>query len=204
VALDWWSPHPAAEDAPFTTVVHWFASSWMTDEANPDDKRSGFLPYLDLPGRTAQPLELAINLGAEDDERVIAEREMLTTRGWRLREANTVASTPWDYQRYIQESRAEFSCAKPPCLRLQNAWISDRTLCYLASGKPAVVQHTGPSRFLPDAAGLFRFGTVEEAVRGIEAVAADYERQSRLARALAEEHFDAKMVVSRLLERALG
>jgi len=204
VALPWWPLQPAAEDAPFTTVVHWFASAWMTDEGDPDDKRSGFLPFLDLPRRTTQPLELAINLGPDGDQRVIAERKALTGQGWRLRHAHAVAATPWDYQCYIQRSRGEFSCAKPSCLRLQNAWISDRTLCYLASGKPAVVQHTGPSRFLPDAAGLFRFRTVEEAARALETVAADYERQSRLAHALAEEHFDARTVVTRVLERALA
>ena len=87
---------------------------------------------------------------------------------------------------------------------MQNAWVSDRTLCYLASGKPAVVQHTGPSRFLPDADGLFRFRTLEEAVRHLERAAADYEHQSRLARGLAEEYFDARKVVARVLERALA
>jgi hypothetical protein len=204
VALDWWPVCRAAQGAPFTTVVHWYASSWMEDGAGPDDKRSGFRPYLDMPRCTSQPLELAINLGADDDERVIAERAALTARGWGLRHAHAVASTPWDYQRYIQDSRGEFSCAKPSCLRLQNAWISDRTLCYLASGKPAIVQHTGPSRFLPDAAGLFRFRTLEEAARSLETVAADYEQQSELARALAEEHFDARKVVGRVLERALA
>ena len=119
-------------------------------------------------------------------------------------DAYAVASTPWDYQRYIQDSRGEFSCVKPACVRLQNAWVSDRTLCYLASAKPAVVQHTGPSRFLPDAAGMFRFRDLLEAARCLEQVAADYERQCRLARALAEEYFDARKVVGRVLERALG
>jgi hypothetical protein len=87
---------------------------------------------------------------------------------------------------------------------LENAWISDRTLCYLASGKPAVVQYTGPSRFLPDAAGLFRFRDLEEAARYLEMAAADYERQCGLARALAEEYFDARKVVGRVLELALA
>jgi hypothetical protein len=204
VALPWWPVSPAGKDGAFTTVVHWFAGSWIEDEGVPDDKRSGFLPYLDLPQRTAQSLELALNLGPDDDERVIAEREALTARGWRLREAHTVAATPWDYQRYIQDSKGEFSCAKPSCVRLQNAWISDRTVCYLASGKPAVVQHTGPSRFLPDAGGLFRFCTPEEAARALDTVTADYEHQCGLARTLAEEHFDAGKVVARVLERALA
>ena len=121
-----------------------------------------------------------------------------------MRHSYDVASTPWEYQRYIQDSLGEFSCVKPSCIRLQNAWVSDRTICYLASGKPAVVEHTGPSRFLPDAAGLFRFRDMGEAVRCLETVAADYEGQCRLARALAEEYFDARKVVGSVLERALA
>jgi hypothetical protein len=157
------------------------------------------MAFSELPRHTDQPLELALDLVADDEDQVV-----LWERGWRVRESAAVASTPWDYQRYIQSSRAEFSCVKPSCYHLQNAWISDRTLCYLASGKPAVMQHTGPSRFLPDAEGLFRFRDLDEAARSIDAVAADYERQCRLARALAEEYFDARKVVSRVLERALA
>jgi hypothetical protein len=203
VALDWWPTHRAAEDSPFTTVAHWFASASMTDEGDPDDKRTGFLPYLDLPRRTTVPLELAVDL-PDDEDWTAPERATLSSRGWRVRYTHAVAGTPWDYQRYIQSSRGEFSCAKPSTVRLQNAWISDRTVCYLASGKPAVVEHTGASRFLPDAAGLFRFRTLDEAVRSLETVAGDYERQCRLARALAEEHFGARQVVARVLERALS
>ena len=135
----------------------------------------------------------------QDDE----EWAALRGKGWRTRHAWDVASTPWDYQQYIQESLGEFSCTKPSCLRLRNAWISDRTLCYLASGKPAIVQHTGASRFLPDASGLFRFRTMEEAAGCLEAAMADYERHGRLARALVKEYFDAPKVVGRVLERTL-
>lgn len=202
VALDWWPPHRAADDAPFTTVSHWNADEWMEDKGDvyANDKRTGFLPFLDLPQHATQPLELAIHLGADEQD----ERVALQERGWRVLHSLEVSSTPSDYQRYIQNSRGEFSCVKPSCIRLQNAWISDRTICYLASGKPAVVQHTGASRFLPDAAGLFRFRNLEEAARYLETVAADYERQSKLARQLAEEYFDAQKVVGRVLERALA
>jgi hypothetical protein len=82
--------------------------------------------------------------------------------------------------------------------------VSDRTLCYLASGKPAVVQNTGPSGFLPDAAGILRFDTLDGASRSLETAAADYETHCRLGRALAEEHFDARKVAARVLERALA
>ena len=92
--------------------------------------------------------------------------------------------------------------ANPAALE-QPSWVSDHTLCYLASGKPAVIQHTGPSRFLPDSAGLFRFRDFEEAVRCLEMVEADYEQQCKLARALAEQYFDARKVLTEVLERAL-
>jgi hypothetical protein len=202
VATDQWQPHSAPADAPFTTVSHWFAEEWVVENGllYRNDKRAGFLPYLDLPRMTTQPLELALCTTAGEE----AELDGLRNRGWRVRHAYEVAATPEDYQSYVRESRGEFSCAKPSCVRLQNAWVSDRTLCYLASGKPAVVQHTGPSRILPDNAGLVRFHTPEEAARSLEAVAADYDRHSRLARALAEEVFDARKVVRRVLELALN
>ena len=85
----------------------------------------------------------------------------------------------------------------------RDAWISDRTLCYLASGKPAIVQHTGESRVLPDSEGLFRFRDIDEAVGALATVEADYHRHSRLARRLVEERFDAEKVIPHLLERAL-
>jgi hypothetical protein len=202
VALEWWPPHRPGSDAAFTTVSHWAMDEWEEDADGlySNDKRTGFLPFLGLPQRTSQPLELALCLSPhEEDERVALQK-----RGWRVRHSYDVAPTPWDYQHYIQDSLGEFSCVKPSCIRLQNAWVSDRTLCYLASGKPAVVEHTGPSRFLPDAAGLFRFRDVAEAERCLETVTTDYERQCELARALAEDFFDAKKVVSTVLERAVA
>jgi hypothetical protein len=201
VALDFWPVTPAPVDAPFTTVSHWYAQEWVDDggEGYANDKRSGFLPYLDLPSHTRQPLELTLCFGDGDED----EREDLLRRGWRVRESGEISSTPWEYQQYLQGSRGEFSCAKPSTVRMQNAWVSDRTLCYLASGKPAVVQHTGPSEFLPDAAGLFRFRTLEEAARHLDAVAVDYDRQCRLARALVEHYFDARKVAARVLEHSL-
>jgi hypothetical protein len=198
VALDLWVPQPAPCEAAFTTVSNWQMDDWVDDghDSYANDKRTGFQPFLDLPKHTTQPLELALFLGGASEERASLEK-----RGWRVCDSHDVTATPWDYQRYIQNSRGEFSCAKPSYTRLQTAWISERTLCYLASGKPAVVQHTGRSRFLPDCAGLFRFRTVEEAAACLDTVAADYGRQCTLARALAEEWFSAKKVVRRLLER---
>lgn len=202
VHLESWPVTPAPADAPFTTVSNWIMHDYWVEEDGggyPNDKRTAFLPFLDLPRRTRVPLELALSLGDAKEE-----REDLEKRGFRVREAHDVVPGPGRYRRYVQGSRGEWSAAKPSYVKLQSAWVSDRTLCYLASGKPAVVQHTGPSRILPDAAGVFRFTTLEEAARALERVREDYAHQCVLARALAEEHFDAKRVASRLLSRALG
>jgi hypothetical protein len=201
VSLDHWQPHTASAHAPFTTVSNWYMDDWVEEDGGgySNDKRSGFSSYLEIPKQTIQPLELALRLAGLE-----LERKELQEIGWSVREAYEIASTPQDYQRYIQESRGEFSCVKPSCIRLENAWISDRTLCYLASGKPAIVQHTGQSRFLPDSAGLLRFRNLQEAVLYLEKSASDYEQQCEMARTLAEEYFDAKKVVKQVLEKALA
>jgi hypothetical protein len=201
VYLPAWPVISAAATAAFTTVTNWWGG-WVEfqGESYENSKRAGFLPFLDLPQHTTVPLELAICVATGET----GDRTMLEEQGWQVQDAWDATSTPWDYHSYIRASFGEFSCAKPSCVRLQNAWISDRTLCYLASGKPVVVQDTGPSRFLPDRGGLFRFRDVDQAAQCLDAVAIDYERQCRLARELAEEHFDAKKVISRVLEKALG
>lgn len=202
VSLDWWPVRRARPEAGFTTVSSWQTNQWIEHggAAYKNDKRAGFVPFIGLPRHTERPLELILHL-SEADER---DRARLAKLGWRVRDSQAVAATPWDYQTQIQQAAGEFSCAKPSCVRLQNAWISDRTLCFLATGKPAIVQHTGPSRFLPDSEGLLRFRDIEEAVKSLEKVACDYEIHCGKARNLAEEFFDAKKVVKRVLSRALA
>lgn len=199
VSLSAWSPARAEPAAAFTTVTHWWGGTFeFQGETFSNDKGAAFLQYADLPSRTSARLELAVCFGRHLEE----WRGRLEPLGWRIREAWDVSATPEQYRAYIQGSRGEFSCVKPYCPQFVNSWTSNRTVCYLASAKPAVVQHTGPSRF-PDAEGLFRFRSMDEAVRALTAVEADYERHCRLARALAEEYFDGRRVVTRILERAL-
>src|SRR5205814_2359584 len=121
-----------------------------------------------------------------------------------LRPVTDVAGSPEAYRAYVQQSRGEFSCAKPSCMEFQNAWVSDRTLCYLASGKPVVVQHTGPSSYLPHGEGMFRFTSLPEAVEALESIASDYARHCRAARDIAETHFDARRVLDTALNAALS
>jgi len=201
IFLPEWSVTKANGDAPFSTVTGWW-NGWVEfgAESYSNTKRDGFLPFLQLPKYSGQPLELSMPeaMGVPEEEQALSQQ------GWQIKDSFVTSSTPWDYQRYIQNSRGEFSCARPSCVRLQNAWISDRTVCYLGSGKPAIVQNTGPSGFLPDHAGLFRFQTIEQAVRCFETVAADYKRHCRLARALTEEYFNATKVAKRVLEQAVA
>jgi hypothetical protein len=205
VCLELW---PAASDpacTTFSTVSGWWSGRWVREARNGEEhlyentKRAAFMPFVELPRHTSQPLELALDL-AEDD---VDARRMLEGHGWHVRHAREVASTPQAYQAYIQRSRGEWSAAKPSCMRFQNAWVSDRTLCYLASGKPVVVQDTGLSDYLPNGEGMFRFSTIAQAASALEAVNADYARHCRAARELAETHFDAQKVVKRILARTL-
>src|SRR5712691_12543477 len=165
VCLDLWpfTYEPGAEV--FTTVSSWSSASWVKVQRNgqtvlvDNTKRISFLEFADLPRHTSQPLELALYLLDRDPagqarpkqaEKDAQDRALLERQGWRVRDSRDVTGSPTAYAAYIRQSRGEFSAAKPSCMAFQNAWVSDRTVDYLASGKPAVVQHTGASAFLPD------------------------------------------------------
>jgi glycosyltransferase involved in cell wall biosynthesis len=210
VCLECWPYAPDTGGEAFTTVSSWWGGgtpgeeSWVTDgkEVSYDNnKRVSFLEFVDLPQRTSQALELALYLSDSDLD--VQDRRLLESQGWRVRHSRDVAGTPEEYQGYIQGSRGEFSCAKPSCMRFQNAWVSDRTLCYLASGRPVVVQDTGPSSYLPNGEGMFRVATVCEAAGALEAVNADYERHRRAAREIAETYFNAEQTLAKILNVAL-
>jgi aminoglycoside phosphotransferase (APT) family kinase protein len=202
VSLDLWPYVFDAEARRFTTVTSWWGDEWITDGHlhYENNKRVTFLDHLDLPRHTRQPLEIAAFLGPGDAFDVAA----LADRGWSIRHSREVASTPAQYRSYVQSSRGEFSCVKPSCLHFRNAWVSDRTICYLASGKPAVVQYTGENRFLPEGEGLFRFRTIEEAADALDTINRDYERHCKAARGIAEAYYDADSVVEEILNASFS
>jgi hypothetical protein len=203
VCLELWPYVSDTNCEAFTTVSSWWGETdWITIGEKiiyENTKRVSFLEFVELPRRTKQSLELALYLGNGDE----GDRQVLESHGWRVRHSREVAATPEMYQLYIQHSRGEFSCAKPSCMKFQNAWISDRTLCYLASGKPAVVQNTGPSSFLPNGEGIFRFSTLREAADALATVNANYEWHSRAAREIIEAHFNARQSLETILSFAL-
>ncbi len=188
----------------FTTVTDWW-SGFASEIVNgrevlyDNNKRVSFLAFAELPRLTSQPLELAVYLAADDTE----DRRTMQRHGWRIRHSLEVSRTPEMYRSYIQRSRGEISCVKPSYVKLQNGWISDRSLCYLASGKPVVVQRTGLSSYLPAGEGILEFSTHPEAAQALATVNADYERHCRSAREIAETYFDARRATEKILNVAL-
>ncbi|MGH7896052.1 MAG: hypothetical protein ACREQL_15375, partial [Candidatus Binatia bacterium] len=199
VHLPSWPLQPTlgpAEGA-YTTVTQWWNAqyAYLGDETYDCNKRLGFLPLMPLPERAGLPIEIAANLHVGETE----DRALLARHGWRLVDPGVVAGTPQDFRRYVQTSRGEVSAAKPAYVKARSGWVSDRTTCYLASGRPCVVEATGAELHLPASAGLRFFRTLDEAALSLRAVEADYAASCRAARTLAEEVFATRVVVPALL-----
>lgn len=185
ITLEHWANDITPRDK-FTTVMTWRISSFADVDGNKDKE---FIKFLDLTKRTAQPIELAIN----------GPRKFLAEHGWATVPAMEVSRDLWAYRDYLQHSKAEFGVAKHAYVSANSGWFSDRTECYLASGRPAVVQDTGFSRNLPTGEGLLAFSTPAEALAAIEVVNADYAKHARRAQELAREYFDARLVLGKML-----
>ncbi|EFL49458.1 conserved hypothetical protein [Solidesulfovibrio fructosivorans JJ]] len=199
IVLDAWAGAPAkpARDV-FTTVL-----SWQPTQKGPlvggvqyGGKNMEFEKMLDLPQKTPATLELALGGGKPP-------RELLEEKGWKLRDGFSMSQTPWVYRDYIWDSLAEFSTAKNAYVATRSGWFSCRTACYLASGRPAVVQDTGYSRFMDVGEGVLAFDDETGALAGIEAVRSDWARHSRAAKAFAARYFDSDTVLAKLLADAL-
>jgi hypothetical protein len=154
-----------------------------------------FRKFADLPRRVSAQLEIALDI----DEADARDVELLRSGGWTLRDPREIASDPWRYRSYVQDSSAELMVAKNIYVRSRCGWFSDRSICYLASGRPVLAQDTGFGRHHSVGEGLLSFSTLDEAVEGVERISADYTTHSRAARTLAEEEFDSDRVLGRLL-----
>ncbi len=200
VHLPAWPAQPPPPGGRYTTVTQWWTRQWavLDGEIYDCNKRPSFLAVLTLPARVPVALELAVNLHPDESD----DRRLLACHGWHVVDPNVVAGTPQAFRAYVQGSRGEFSAAKPAYVKARPGWVSDRTICYLASGRPCVVEATGAERHLPPSAGLRFFTTLEEAAEAIVAIERDYPAACRAARALAEEVFATDVVVPALLRAA--
>jgi hypothetical protein len=171
----------------FTTVMTWKIESFADVDGNKDRE---FLKILDLPSRTSHRFELAVN----------GPQELLREHGWQTVDAMSVSRSLWDYRDFIQGSMAEFGVAKHAYVSRRSGWFSDRTECYLAAGRPALVQDTGWSAHVPAGEGLLAFTTREEAIEGLARIEQEYDRHARHAGRIAADHFDAGRVLPPLLD----
>jgi hypothetical protein len=141
------------------------------------------------------PLQVALDIHPADR----TDRELLEANGWVLLDPGTVASDPWTYRRFIQGSRAELTVAKNMYVQADTAWLSDRSLGYLASGRPVIAQDTGFASRYPTGLGLLAFSEVDDALAALDEVAAEGAKHGQAARELAEAYFDSDLVLGRLL-----
>jgi hypothetical protein len=197
VLSEWPAAQPVTHDA-FTTVANWRAYGSVTHHGVfYGQKAHAWRGFMALPGKTHEQFLVALAIHP-DEKRDLAN---LAAHGWRLVDPARVSDTPTRYRAFVQGSKGEFGIAKSGYALARCGWFSDRSVCYLASGRPVLAQETGFSRFVPTGEGLFSFETEEDVLVGIDAIARDYPHQSELARALAEEYFDAGKVLPQLLER---
>jgi hypothetical protein len=182
----------------FTTIMNWTSFKPLAHGGRSFGQKDVELRrFIDLPAK-ARPtrLEIAINEGKTKR----TPHDLLGHRGWQVVDPSAVCPDFDSYRDYIRTSKAEWSVAKNGYVDGRAGWFSGRSACYLAAGRPVVVQDTGFDAVLPVGEGILAFRTEDEAVAGIRDVEARYETHSRAARAIAEEYFDSDRVLARLLD----
>jgi hypothetical protein len=203
IVLSEWRSAETTRSA-YTTVLNW--ASYRAESYNGrrlGQKNVELDRFIDLPRRVAPTqLELAVK-GVRRRGKPTAPIERLLRHGWRVVSPDVVCPDLDSYRDYIASSRGEWSVAKHGYVAGQVGWFSCRSACYLATGRPVVVQDTGFSDVLPVGEGIVAFRTLDEAVDALADVESKYERHARAARAIAEEYFDSKRVLGELINRAM-
>jgi hypothetical protein len=198
VVLAHWGVGDRVVHDALTTVGNWRAyGSIDHNGVFYGQKAHSLRPLYDLPRATGERFVLAMDI--HPDER--ADLESLGRNGWHLVDPVRAAGTPARYRRFIRGSRAEFGLAKSGYVAARCGWFSDRSACYLASGRPVIAQDTGFDRGLPTGEGLFAFRTPDDVLGAVEALRTNYARHSRAARGIAEAYFDSRAVLGNLVER---
>ncbi|MBI2842830.1 MAG: hypothetical protein HYX78_05465 [Armatimonadetes bacterium] len=195
VVLEMWPVVYSPRSRRFTTIANWNVYGGVTFRGETyGDKEVEIIRFIGLPPLVDQPLEFAI--AATPDK-----KEMLKRHGWRVRDPRGPAKDLASYRNYIARSRAEFSLAKNAYVKTRSGWFSERSACYLGTGKPVLLQDTGFSDWLPVDKGVIPFSTIEEAVTGIERINRDYRLHCAAARRVAEEYFASGIVLGDFLRR---
>ena len=199
VVLDCWPVGVGVDHDALTTVANWRGyGSVDHDGVVYGQKAHAWRELFPLGHRSPRPCTPALAIHPEEGKDVVD----LAENGWSLLDPAVVAGTPAAYRRFVSGSWAELGVAKSGYVVSRSGWFSDRSVCYMAAGRPVLAQETGFSDVLPVGEGLVAFDGVEDAVDAITAVATDYERHRRAARAFAEEHLDSQRVLRRIVALA--
>ena len=199
VVLDFWSNAAPAGGGSFSSIASWRGAYHPIEFRGKTYglRAHEFRKFAGVPAATAESFDLALDIHPADS----VDRARLEHGGWRLVDPRVAARDPDSYRSFIHRSRAEFMIAKNMYVETNSGWFSDRSICYLASGKPVLAQNTGLEGLYPAGKGLLTFRTFQEAVAAVAAIRSDYEDHSRAARGLAAEFFDSSKVLTRLLEK---
>jgi hypothetical protein len=198
VVLEHWPVCAPGDPVRFSTIASWRGPYGPVRYAGTTYglKAHEFRKFVELPRRVGQRFDLALDIHPADVRDLVALRE----NGWNVINPQVVASGPKAFREYVQASTAEFSVAQGIYVETESGWFSDRTVRYLAAGKPVLVQDTGFSRNYPVGEGLVSFRTMDEAIAGAERIARDYAEHGRAARAIAENYFDSDRVLYRMVD----
>lgn len=199
VLAEWPAQPPADPGTSFTSIGSWRGPYAPVEHGGRTYglRVHEFRKFFGLPGMTGERFQVALDIHAAETR----DLEGLAAGGWSLADPGTVACDPWRYREYVQSSRAEFTATKGIYVDTRGGWFSERSICYLASGRPVLAQDTGLAGLLPVGAGLLTFTTPDEAASAALEIRADYQRHSRAARAIAVECFDSDRVISDLLAK---
>jgi hypothetical protein len=198
VLLDEWPVSTDGDPCRFTTVASWRGAFGQVahDGVSFGVKAHEFRRFTELPALAGRTFEIALDIHPADEP----DRTRLVDRGWRVVDPRMLAHDPGAFRRYVQGSGAEWSAAQGVYVHTRSGWFSDRTVRYLASGKPVLVQDTGCRRY-PIGEGLLTFSSVEEARDGAARIGRDYQAHCRAARAIAEEWFSSDRVLAELIDQ---
>ena len=198
IVLSHWPVSRAIVHDGLTTIANWRGyGSIESDGQFYGQKAHSLRPFFSLPANTPERFILALSIHQEER----SDLEQLKRNGWQLLDPISVANSPANFQQFVQGSKAEFGFAKSGYVISRCGWFSDRSICYLASGRPVIAQETGFSDFLPVGDGLFAFETENDVMESIESLNSDYTHHCESARKLAEEFFDSSKILTRLLGR---
>jgi len=208
---------------PWTTIMSWnvFKGRLLYQGVEYKSKGSEFEKLMDLPRLTGAPLKVGVG-GVSTEFRWFERHgwqsaaracsfvarartfKRLARNGWQVVDGPHVTKTPAQYRDFIANSRGEISPAKHVYVAMRSGWFSERSVCYLAAGRPVIVQDTGFRSVLPTGEGLLVFASLEEAADAVRKVEMAYARHAKAAKAIAIECFGSDRVLQRLTDNVLS